>query len=155
MSAAADHAQVRINPPVLTLVHILAAFLLQWLLPLPLPAPAFIRVLGVLLVLGSLALAFSAVRQFSRVPTTLHPHAPVTAVVTGGPYRFSRNPIYVCYVCLLVGFPLALNSYWGAVLSPLLVLLLTRLVIQYEEAYLERQFGQVYLDYKSRVRRWL
>lgn len=155
MSEAADHAQVRINPPLLTLIHIAAAFLLQWLLPLPLPLPAFIRVLGGVLVIGSLALAFSAVRQFSRVHTTLHPHGPVTSVVTSGPYRFTRNPIYVCYVCLLIGFPLALNSYWGVMLSPLLVLLLDRLVIQHEEAYLERKFGRVYLDYKSRVRRWL
>jgi protein-S-isoprenylcysteine O-methyltransferase Ste14 len=155
MSDGVDHAQVRANPPVLTLAHILAAFLLQWLLPLPWPVPAFIRLLGGLLVVGGLAVAFGAVRAFSRVPTTLHPHGTVTAVVTSGPYRFSRNPIYISYICMLAGFPLALNSYWGAILSPLLVLLLDRLVIRYEEAYLESKFGQVYRDYKSRVRRWL
>jgi protein-S-isoprenylcysteine O-methyltransferase Ste14 len=155
MSEAMDHAQVRTHPPGLTLVHILAAFLLEWLAPLPFPLPMFIRALGGLLVLGGVSLAVSAVRQFNLVHTTLDPHGAVTFVVTRGPYRFTRNPIYVSYVCMLIGFPLALNTYWGLVLSPLLVLLLDRLVIQYEEAYLERKFGGVYLNYKSKARRWL
>jgi len=155
MTEADDHPHSRVHPPILTLVHLAAAFLLQWLLPLALPLPVFIRGLGGLLALGGLALAVAAVRQFNLAHTTLDPHGAVTSIVTSGPYRFSRNPIYVSYVCLLIGFPLALNSAWGVLLSPLLVLLLDRLVIQYEEAYLQRQFAQVYLDYKSRVRRWL
>jgi protein-S-isoprenylcysteine O-methyltransferase Ste14 len=55
----------------------------------------------------------------------------------------------------VIGFPLIINIYWGLILAPLLVLLMNRLVIEYEEAYLAAQFGQPYLDYKSRVRRWL
>ena len=146
---------VRIPPPILTLIHLLAAFLLGFLLPLPLPQPGWLPVAGWVIVLAGLALAFWAVAHFRKARTTLDPHGGTTAIVTGGPYRYTRNPIYVAYLCLLVGFPLVLDMYWGLILAPLLVVLMTRLVIQPEETYLATHFGQPYLDYKARVRRWL
>lgn len=155
MSESVDHAESRISPPILTLIHLAGAFVLQRLLPIPFPVPGGLRILGGLIALGGVALAVLAVRQFSLARTTVEPHGSVTFVVKNGPNRFSRNPIYIGYVCLLAGIPLALNSYWGLILSPLLVFLFNRLVIKFEEAYLERKFGQAYLDYKSRVRRWL
>jgi protein-S-isoprenylcysteine O-methyltransferase Ste14 len=87
--------------------------------------------------------------------TTLDPHGSVTEIVTNGPYRFSRNPIYLGFVCFLVGFTFIFRTYWGLILSPVLIILLYQLVIKYEEAYLEQKFGEVYTNYKSRVRRWL
>ena len=93
--------------------------------------------------------------QFGKVRTTLDPHGSVSAVVTSGPYRFSRNPIYLGFVCTLIGLPLALGNIWGAVLSPVLMVSLYQLVIKHEEAYLEEKFKDVYTSYKSRVRRWL
>jgi protein-S-isoprenylcysteine O-methyltransferase Ste14 len=113
------------------------------------------RILGGLIALGGVLLALAAVRQFGQLHTTVEPHGSVTALVTEGPFRFSRNPIYVGYVCLLIGIPMAINSYWGVLLSPVLIVLFNQLVIRYEEIYLERKFAQAYLDYKSRVRRWL
>ena len=146
---------VRAHPPILTLIHLLAAFLLGWLVPLPVPVPAWLPLAGWGIVIAGLALAFWAVSHFHKVRTTLDPHGGTTVIASSGPYRFTRNPIYLGYTCLLVGFPLIINDYWGLILSPLLVVLMNRLVIQYEEAYLERQFGQSYLDFKAKVRRWL
>jgi len=95
------------------------------------------------------------VSQFGRMHTTLDPHGSVSAVVTSGPYRFSRNPIYFGFLCTLIGLPLALGNVWGVVLSPLLMVSMYQLVIKHEEAYLEKKFKDVYTSYKSRVRRWL
>lgn len=103
----------------------------------------------------ALGLAFWAVSRLRRAQTTLDPHGGTTAIVTDGPYRFTRNPIYVSYLCLLTGFPLVLDSPWGLLLAPLLILNMDRLVIEYEEAYLARQFGAEYLEFKSRVHRWV
>ena len=108
-----------------------------------------------MLVFAGLGFAFSAVSQFGKVRTTLDPHGSVSAIVTSGPYRFSRNPIYLGFVLTLIGLPLALGNAWGVVLSPLLMVSLYRLVIKHEEAYLEGKFKDVYSSYKSRVRRWL
>jgi len=133
----------------------LAAFLLNWLIPLPFVISKVVEWVGYLLVFAGLGFAFSAVNQFGKVHTTLDPHGSVSAIVTGGPYRFSRNPIYLGFVCTLIGLPLALGNVWGAVLSPLLIMSLYQLVIKHEEAYLEEKFKDVYTSYKSRVRRWL
>ena len=108
-----------------------------------------------LLCLTGLGFAFSAVNQFAKLHTTLDPHGSVSAIVTSGPYRLSRNPIYLGFVCTLIGLSLALSNYWGVVLSPLFMILLVQLVIKHEEIYLEKKFGDVYTSYKSRVRRWL
>lgn len=155
MTEYKDHAYVKIHPPVLLLMHIVGAFLLNWLLPLPFVFTKPLDWTGFIFVLIGLGFAFSAVSQFGRMRTTLDPHGSVTAIVTSGPYRFSRNPIYLGFVCTLIGLPLALRNYWGVVLSPLLMILMVQLVIKHEEAYLEEKFRDVYTSYKSRVRRWL
>ena len=150
-----DHADVKIHPPILILIHVAAAFLLNWLFPFPAGLPPMMEALGVMLVLAGLALAFLAVRQMRLAHTPLDPHGSVKAIVTSGPYRISRNPIYLGFACTLIGLPLALGTYWGAVLSPVLALGMTTLVIRHEEAYLQKKFGDEYARYKSRVRRWL
>jgi len=155
MTENKDHANVKIHPPVLLLVHVLAVFLLNWLLPLSTAVPKSLEWIGYILVFVGLGFAFSAVNQFGKMHTTLDPHGSVSAIVTNGPYRFSRNPIYFGFLCTLIGLPLALGNYWGAVLSPVFVVSMFQLVIKYEEAYLEEKFNEEYTSYKSRVRRWL
>lgn len=155
VEAQIDHADVKIHPPMLMLIHVLAAFLLSWLIPFHVGQPKITEMLGAVLVMAGLALAFTAIRQFRLANTTVDPHGSVSALVMSGPYRFSRNPIYVGLTCALIGLPLALGTWWGAVLSPVFVLGLNALVIQHEEAYLEKKFGAAYTGYKSRVRRWL
>jgi protein-S-isoprenylcysteine O-methyltransferase Ste14 len=157
MTQIQDHPNINrnIHPPIVMLFHLLAAFLLNWLLPLPFALPKVFEWMGYILVFVGLGFAFSAVSQFGKMRTTLDPHGSANTIVTSGPYRFSRNPIYLGFVCTLIGLPLALENIWGAVLSPVLMVSLYHLVIKHEEAYLEEKFKDVYTSYKSRVRRWL
>jgi protein-S-isoprenylcysteine O-methyltransferase Ste14 len=155
MNEHKDHADVKIHPPILLSFHLCAAFGLNWLLPLPVVFPKILVWIGYALVLIGLGLAFSAASGFMRARTTLDPHGSVSNIVTSGPYRFSRNPIYLGFSCLLIGFPWIFRTYWGLIFSPVFVVLINTLVIQYEEAYLEKKFGEQYTRYKSRVRRWL
>ena len=155
MTAQKDHADVKIHPPILLLLHFLAAYFLNRFFPLPFDFPNVLTWAGYLLVLIGLVLPFRAVSQFMQAKTTVDPHGSVTAIVTSGPYRFSRNPIYLGFVCLLIGFLFIFRSYWGLILSPVFIVLMNILVIRHEEAYLEKKFGEQYTSYKSRVRRWL
>ena len=155
MSEPNDHAQVKIHPPVLVSMHVLAAFFLNKLWPLSFTFPKVLEWVGYVLVLIGLGLTISAASGFMRARTTLDPHGSVSNIVTSGPYRFSRNPIYLGFVCLMIGFPFIFRTYWGLILSPLLIVLMNWLVIRHEEAYLEKKFGEAYVGYRSRVRRWL
>lgn len=150
-----DHANVKIPPPILLLIHIFAAFLLNWLLPLPFAFPKVLEWVGYFLTLVGFGLPFSAAGRIMQAHTTLDPHGSVTKIVTSGPYRFSRNPIYLGFICLLVGLSIAFRSYWGLILGPLFMVSLYQFVIKEEEAYLEKKFGDVYNSYRSRVKRWL
>ena len=150
---ANDNANVRIHPPVLMLVHLAAAFLLGWLVPITLPQ--WVEFIGWGVVVFGLAAAFGGLRQLIRAHTSPDPHAPTTSVVTTGVYRFTRNPIYLGYFCMTFGLPLIFGNIWGLVAAPVQAYLFNRLIIQHEEAYLSGKFEQNYLDYKSKVRRWV
>jgi len=155
MNTHQDHSGAKIQPAFLWLFHLVAAVILNKFLPLPLAFPVIFKGLGYVIILLGAVIAFSAIGRFKLAHTTLNPHAPVNSIVTNGPYRFTRNPMYLSFACLLIGFPLTLGSYWGLILSPLFVLLMNKLVIQYEEAYLEKKFAEQYINYRSRVRRWI
>lgn len=155
MNGNKDHADVKIHPPILLLFHLFAVFILKRLLPLSFAFPNVFVWVGYAFVLVGLSLAFSAVSRFMQAHTTVDPHGSVNTIVTSGPYRFSRNPIYLGFVCMLIGFPFIFRTYWGLILSPLFIILMNMLVIQHEEAYLEKKFGEQYTSFKSRVRRWL
>ena len=155
MDKPRDHADVKVPPPVLASLHILVAFLLNKFLPLPVVFPRILVWLGYVLVIIGLGLAFSAANRFMQAHTTIDPQGSVSSIVTNGSYRFTRNPIYLGFTCFLIGFLLIFKSCWGLILSPIFILLMNTLVIQHEEAYLEKKFGETYTSYKSRVRRWL
>ena len=155
MTEHRDHADVKIHPPVLLVIHFIAVYFLNRFLPLPFAFPRALVWISYALILVGLGLAFAAVSRFIRARTTVDPHGSVSEIVTGGVFGISRNPIYLGFVCLLIGFPFIFGIYWGLILSPLFIILMNKLVIQHEEAYLEKKFGDVYSSYKSRVRRWL
>jgi len=150
-----EHAPVHVLPPFILFGHLILALLLGGLVHLPVPLPFFMHVFGIIIVLPGLYLALGAIQGMRSAGTPVDPYQPVTAMVTSGPYRLSRNPIYASFVCALAGLPLALGTYWGVLLSPLMVALMTGLVIRPEETYLEKKFGREYLTYRSHVRRWL
>ena len=80
---------------------------------------------------------------------------PVPRLTTEGPFRYTRNPGYLCLAMIYAGIAVLRNSLWAILLLPLMVLVIQREVIGREERYLERTFGEEYLDYKRRVRRWV
>jgi len=151
----ADHASVKIHPPVLTVIFIALAYAAKWAIPIPFVVPIVIENIGFALVVAGFLLAVAAFVEFRKARTTVDPHGSVSSVVTSGIYRFTRNPIYLGFVLMLIGLPLNSGTVWGIVLAPVLILNFNWLVIQHEEAYLEKKFGDVYTSFKSRVRRWL
>ena len=148
------HADVKIPPPVLALIHIALAFLLTWLVPLPLIVPLILQTAGFLLVVLGFLLGLAALIAFQRARTN-NTNRSESRLVTSGIYRFTRNPVYLGFLFMLVGILLNADSYWGIVLAPILVILFNRLVIGPEEAIVLQKFGKEYSSYCARVRRWL
>jgi protein-S-isoprenylcysteine O-methyltransferase Ste14 len=111
--------------------------------------------LGALLVVVAIALFSSSVGKFRAARTPVPARKPTTAIVRTGPYRFSRNPIYLAFSLLQLGIATWANSLWLVVTLVGAVALIHFVVIPKEEQYLERRFGAEYLDYKRSVRRWL
>jgi protein-S-isoprenylcysteine O-methyltransferase Ste14 len=107
------------------------------------------------LIAAGVALALSAVLTFRGAGTHVNPRKPATTVVAHGPFRFTRNPMYVAMATVYLGVTALVNSLWPLLLFPPAVWIVGRYMIAREEAYLERKFGHAYLDYKAKVRRWL
>ena len=85
----------------------------------------------------------------------MDPARPTTAIVTSGPFRFSRNPLYVALTFLYFGLTLAVNTWWSMVVLVPLLIIMHRGVVLREERYLEQKFGETYRQYRSKVRRYL
>lgn len=141
-------------PPVLYAVPLALGLLLQRRVPAAfLPRPLAMP-LGILfLVLGMVG--FAAIAAFRRARTSPNPWRPTTAIVTDGPYRFTRNPMYLGFTLLYLGTTCWVNSLWPLLVLPVILILMQRMVIEREERYLETRFGEEYRSYRSRVRRWI
>ena len=111
--------------------------------------------LGVACLLAGFALATPAVASFARAKTSVLPILPTTALVESGPYRFTRNPMYVGLAFAVVGISLVANWLWAIAVLPLVLLAVYFAAIKPEELFLEETFGADYSAYRSRVRRWL
>ena len=143
-------------PPVLYSGTLLLGFAVHAVSPISLfPASrAHVMVSGLVFVLSA-AFARWAFLTMRRSGTTANPRRPSEALVTGGPFRFSRNPIYVAMTGLYVAFDFMANSAWPLILLGPLLVLMDWGVIRREERYLSGKFGDAYTSYMSRVRRWL
>ena len=155
MSNHKDHANVKIHPPVLLLIHIGVAWLLGKFIVLPVVVSPLFRNIGLGLAGIGFLLGVLSFYAFTKARTTLNPHGSVTSIVSSGVYRFTRNPIYLGMALMLIGFPLAFGNVWGVLFVLAFIPLMNTLVIEHEEAYLEKKFGEAYTGYTSRVRRWL
>ena len=152
---ATDTPGVVAPPPLIYLAAILIGLGLHRLQPIGVLPQRLGTVAGVALVLAALALFASALRELHRSGTPVETRKATTAIVSRGPYRISRNPIYLAMTVLHLGIAVWVNSAGlSAMLIPAFVVISTG-VIAREERYLERRFGDDYLDYKSSVRRWL
>jgi len=155
MTKSKGRPEIRIPAPTLAIIHIVMAILLGWLVPLPIPAPAFVQWIGLGLTALGFLLGVLALIEFRRVRTSSDPKKPTRVLVTSGVYRFTRNPIYLGFVFMLIGLPLSMGIYWGVILVWPLTTFMKNMVINHEEAYLEKEFKNQFTDYCSRVRRWL
>ncbi len=111
--------------------------------------------LGTVLVAAGTALFVWALALFRRIRTGIMPDAPARRVVTVGPYRWSRNPMFVAFTAIYLGLAWLANTVWPLILLPVVVLVVTRTVIACEERYMRRRFGEAYDRYCARVARWL
>jgi protein-S-isoprenylcysteine O-methyltransferase Ste14 len=142
-------------PPVWFLPFNLALFLLDRGLPLvQLVRPPW-SYLGWLPILLGMGLCFVAARQFRRHRTTIRPFHGNAALITTGLFRFSRNPIYLGMVVIMLGIAVNAGSLSAFLIPPLFALALDAFFIRREESALARQFGDRYATYRRRVRRWL
>ena len=155
IQAARDNPGVVARPPLIYLCSILIGLALQFVWPLKVLPSALEATLGGSLMLVAIVLFTLSVRQFLATGTAIQTHRPTTAILRTGPYRFSRNPIYVSFTLLYIGIGVWVNSAWLlGILIPTL-LLISYGVIAREERYLAQKFGDEYLQYKASVRRWL
>jgi protein-S-isoprenylcysteine O-methyltransferase Ste14 len=150
-----DNSGVRIPPPLVYFAAILIGAATDRFIPIRVLPTGLTGWLGGALVLLALILAGLSFREFGKAKATIRPDHPVSALVTTGPFRYSRNPLYLVLSTLQLGIGIWLNSVWVILLLvPVLAWVRWR-VIALEERYLIRKFGQVYLDYQAQVRRWL
>jgi protein-S-isoprenylcysteine O-methyltransferase Ste14 len=142
-------------PPVYLLAAILAMLGLHRWFPIRRLVPGTWRWLGLAPAAIGLALALSAVRIFVKRKTTFRPGDTSTSLVTEGPFRFTRNPMYLGMALLLTGLAIGLGSLSPWLLLPLFIATISINIIPAEEAMLSEAFGPQYSDYQSRVRRWV
>lgn len=153
-----DNAGVRVPPPLIFALPLVAGLILHRFWPLVAPPPGagmVIRRVGAVLMVLALALTYWAIFSFRRMGTTVVPRQPATALVLRGPYRFSRNPMYLAMTLLYLGICCWALALWPLLFLPVVLIIIQRSVIGHEEAYLVRRFGDDYRRYLTQVRRWL
>ena len=146
---------VPIAPPLLFVLPILVSLALEWLVPTSFVHGAFRWILGALFAITGVALNVVGFVTQKRAGTDPIPFNPSTRIVVHGLYRFSRNPMYIGFALCTLGVAILVNSAWIMLAVPVGLILIDRIVITREERYLERKFGEEYLTYKRRVRRWV
>jgi protein-S-isoprenylcysteine O-methyltransferase Ste14 len=156
MAETIDRPNVLIPPPIPWALAILAGLVVGWLYPLQFVPASIPRAWlgGGLFALG-VALAVWAIVTIRRAGTQFDVHKPTTAIVENGPYRLTRNPIYLGMFLSQAGIAIGFDDLWVLAMLVPFYFVIRHGVVAREEAYLERKFGPVYLGYKSRVRRWL
>lgn len=152
---APDNANVIALPPLIYTAAFVVGWLIHLAFPLPIMPGRLARVIGVLFMLASFPIAITALRALRQAQTTFDTMKPTTAIVTEGPFRYSRNPLYVSLTLLYLGVALLINALSIVLLVVPVLVVIQHGVIGREEAYLERKFGEEYLSYKARVRRWV
>lgn len=142
-------------PPVILLLFFLLQLGLHRWLPVQQLMKAPVSYLGVVLIVLGLAVIAAPARAFSRADTTIIPFRESSELVTSGVYRYTRNPMYVGMLAILLGVAVLCGSVTPFIAPVLFIPVLNVRVIQHEEQMLEERFGDVYRDYMQSVRRWL
>ncbi|HSP16410.1 MAG TPA: isoprenylcysteine carboxylmethyltransferase family protein [Thermoanaerobaculia bacterium] len=148
----ADSPGIYVPPPFIYVFFFIAGYLTRRWLPLTIP---YHRPAGTVLVVLSLALGAWGIATLWLAGTGIVPHKPASTLVDAGPFRYSRNPLYVSLTLLYIGIALWIPAISALVVLPLVIAVIQFAVIRREEAYLTRRFGSDYEEYRRRVRRWI
>jgi protein-S-isoprenylcysteine O-methyltransferase Ste14 len=150
---------VRIPPPLLFAMPLLTGFIVQHFVPIHIVTGAnparTLRLVGIAEIVIALVLMVWAMSTFVRLKTPIIPVHRARALVNEGPFRLTRNPMYLGFTVLYLGITFVANAFWPLVFLPEAIALTYLFAIRLEEAYLTREFGDAYRDYCSRVRRWI
>lgn len=151
------NAGVKFPPPFIYLIGLAIGYGLSKWMPLRLasPEPRWMFDLGIALVLAGFLFALWGIVTFTRHDTAIIPNHPASLVVTAGPYKITRNPMYAGMTTLYLGGSFLLDTWWAFALLPVVVLIIDRQVIAREERYLSSAFGAEYSAYTKKVRRWI
>jgi protein-S-isoprenylcysteine O-methyltransferase Ste14 len=155
MTDPADKPGVIAPPPVLYLSALAAAFVLRWFWPLPFWGREAALWAGIALVSLAVLIIVWGLRTMVLAGTNVDPRRSTTTIVASGPFRFSRNPLYVGLTLIYLGLTTALDTTWGLVLLVPLLVVMHLGVVRREERYLEGKFGEIYRQYRAGVRRYL
>lgn len=155
MTDRATTSGVRFPPPLVYVGFLLLGWLLGRLRPLAGFDDAWADPLAAVFLGAGILLVATSLGLFRGARTSPLPMLPTTALVVRGPYRFTRNPMYLAMVLVYVGFALLFDLVWALPLLPIVVIVVQTQVIAREERYLEAKFGDDYRAYRQRVRRWL
>jgi protein-S-isoprenylcysteine O-methyltransferase Ste14 len=150
-----DKAGVVAPPPLIYVGTLLLGLLLSRRFPIPFLPRKAARVLGWPLLGGGGLLLGWFEWEMRRAGTPTNPYKPVSGIVTEGPFRYTRNPAYLSMTLIYAGVAALTRASWAVLLLPVALLVIRRGVIEREERYLERKFGEEYLSYKAQVRRWI
>jgi protein-S-isoprenylcysteine O-methyltransferase Ste14 len=145
-------------PPLIYLAAAIGGLVAEVNYPLPWvigSTATVLQVLGAILGIGALAIDVIAAKTFAYHQTTILPHRAATTLITTGPYAWSRNPIYLGNTLLVLGAGLYFGKLWLVILAPAAAIITQKLAIEREERHLAEKFGQQWMDYTSKVRRWL
>jgi len=152
---ARDDSGVPFPPPLLYAVPLFIGIYLHRLYPLATLPAGLSVIVGVVLVALGLLLSSTAIRRFRGAGTAVNPRRPTTAIVDSGPYRFTRNPMYVGLTLLYLGVAAWVNTLWPVIFLPVVLIVIHKVVVEKEERYLERKFGETYHRYRAQVPRWI
>jgi protein-S-isoprenylcysteine O-methyltransferase Ste14 len=159
MNAEAENdekgAAVKFPPPLIFLFILLVAYGVQYFWPIGIGTSSGIKYIGVAAVMLGICIVILVSRSFKRVETNIEPWKPTTRIITTGIYAYSRNPVYAAFCLVPIGLGILLNSFWILVSFIPSTVLVYYLAITKEESYLEKKFGEEYVQYKNRVKRWL
>ena len=150
-----DNPGIRVPPPLIYLLPLAAGSVLDRRWHVPFLPRGVARPLGWALFGSSWLVGGWFMRTIEKAGTPIRTDRPVERLVTDGPFRYTRNPGYLGLAMLYAGIAVLRNSLWAILLLPVVVCVIQREVIGREERYLERTFGEEYLAYKARVRRWV
>ncbi|MGH8716274.1 MAG: methyltransferase family protein [Burkholderiales bacterium] len=149
-----DNPGVIMLPPLLYGIAFVGVLALRWFWPMPIFDNAVAFWPGLALVVLGAGIAIWGRNALRAAGTNVNPSLPTTAIVTSGPFRFSRNPLYIAITLVYIGLTLAFYTWWGIVVLVPLLILMHRGVVLREERYLDEKFGETYRQYCSKVRRY-